>query len=98
RAARTAGLAGRTKGHAGRDGGYRRLLASTVLPARRRPERDPGQPRARQRATGPQVRLDVAGTAGRVRATEGIVRAPSTNPPAAGPDPLPDHAVPRAHP
>src|ERR1019366_8025647 len=76
-------------------------IASTVLCARRRPERDLGQSRAREGATGPQVRchrLDVAGTAGRVRAFEGIVRAPSTDPPAAGLDPLPDHAVPRAHP
>jgi len=75
-------------------------IAATVLPARRRLERL-GQPRAREGATGPQIRcqrFDVAGTAGRVRATEGVVRAPSTDPPAAGPDPLPDHAVPGAHP
>src|ERR1035437_4406395 len=31
-------------------------------------------------------RFDVAGAAGRVRAAEGIVRAPNTDPPAAGPD------------
>src|SRR6476620_4200080 len=65
------------------DGVDRRLLEAVLLPARRRGERDAGQPARRPQSAGPQnrrLRCCMAGRPGRARAVAGLAGAAATDP------------------
>jgi hypothetical protein len=74
---------GRREGHVCGDGVHWRLLEAVLLPARRRGERDAGQPARRPQSAGPENRRPrccVAGRPGRARAVAGLAGPAATDP------------------